>query len=58
MRLNRWICLLVGLWRTLWCGVPVSGCDFCVEEENILARVQTSKCDICGRYCCAWEKVA
>lgn len=54
--MNRWICCIVGIWRTLRCGARVDGCDFHVQEENILARVQTLKCEVCGRETCGWQR--
>ena len=56
MSINRWICLLVGLWRSLRHWALVDGCDYEDQEVDVPALVTTSKCPICGRWSVDWKR--
>lgn len=53
--MNRWICVLVGLWRSLWHGANVSGHDFVEDAVVEGARVEILRCEICGHYEMGWS---
>ena len=57
MSINRWICVIVGLWRSLRHFAHVSGCDYVEQENDVPALVSTSRCEICGTWAVDWKRV-
>jgi len=57
MSINRWICAITGLWRSLRHFANVSGCDYVDQETDVPALVTTSKCEICGKWSTDWRRV-
>jgi len=53
---NRWICKIVRLWRSVRYGANIDGCDWVEQEVDIPALVTTSKCEICGRWDTSWKR--
>jgi hypothetical protein len=54
--MNRWICWIVGRWRTFKTGIRFIGCDLTEIEVVENATVVVSKCDVCGKYSISWER--
>jgi len=54
-RFNQWICLLVGLWRSLWYWADVDGCDYTQTEIDIPALVTVNRCEVCGDVEVIWK---
>ena len=55
--INRWICKIVGLYRSVCCRANVDGCDLVEQEVDIPALVTVSQCEVCGRYSIGWKKM-
>jgi len=47
-RFNKWICFVMGIWRSMRHQAHVSGCDYMEIEADIPALVTVNRCEVCG----------
>jgi hypothetical protein len=59
MKINRWICWLKTVWRSIQVGWPLNypmcGCDFVDMEEHKNCTVTITRCEICGKKNICWS---
>ena len=52
------ICVLLGIWETLWHGVSISGHDYIEDMVNECGCVQVLRCKRCEVYSVGWSQQA